>query len=533
MAFVKNDTNQISLDDSTFILTEREKKFLEKSWAKSFAEIIFPAIREEDFSVLYSNKSSRPNTPVNVIVGALILKELLGITDDEVLESLMFDIRFQYALHTTSFKEQPLSDRTLSRFRERCLTYETLNGQDLVKQCITGLAKELSQVMNITPSMSRMDSLMIASNIKKLSRLELFYVCVANMVKHMEKVGDTVPKALVHYLDERDYNKVVYHMKSVEVDERIKPILADIALLIKLCEGNYDDCSEYQLLLRLINEQTTTQEDGSLSPKEKGDKAMESTLLISPVDPEATLRKKGNQKYIGYAANITESVGKTGSLVMNYAYEQNIYSDSHFLQDYLNQLPIDYEGGILVADGAYAGQNTTKLAKEYHLDIITTNFTGYKPADCFAEFQFSEDGKSLLRCANNIEPIRQTYDGHNDRCNAKFPLESCTGCPHFEACNPRIYKKHTMKEISWKAVKRAEQLRLMKTEKYKMLADFRNGVEAIPSLLRRKYNVDKMPVRGKKATKLFFGFKIAALNFKKLLSYFDSLDQCASEMVLS
>ena len=34
----------------------------------------------------------------------------------------MFDIRYQYALHTTSFIEQPLSDRTLGRFRERCIT---------------------------------------------------------------------------------------------------------------------------------------------------------------------------------------------------------------------------------------------------------------------------------------------------------------------------------------------------------------------------------------------------------------------------
>ena len=108
MSFVENNHNQISFNDSTLSLTKREQRFLEKSWAKPFAENIFPAIAEEDFAVLYSdNKASRPNTPVNVIIGALILKELLGLTDDEVMESLMFDIRFQYALHTTSFKEQP------------------------------------------------------------------------------------------------------------------------------------------------------------------------------------------------------------------------------------------------------------------------------------------------------------------------------------------------------------------------------------------------------------------------------------------
>ena len=161
MAFAANSTQQLSLNDSTFGLTERERSFLEKSWAKVFSEKIFPYISEEDFSVLYSNKASRPNTPVNVIIGALILKEALGVTDDEMVEGLMFDIRYQYALHTTSFEEQPLSDRTLSRFRARCLAYETETGIDLIHKCVTKLAKELSAFMGITPSMQRMDSLMI------------------------------------------------------------------------------------------------------------------------------------------------------------------------------------------------------------------------------------------------------------------------------------------------------------------------------------------------------------------------------------
>ena len=55
----------------------------------------------------------------------MVLEELMGLTDEEFMDSLLFDIRFQYALHTTSFKEQPVSDRTFSRFRRRCLTYET------------------------------------------------------------------------------------------------------------------------------------------------------------------------------------------------------------------------------------------------------------------------------------------------------------------------------------------------------------------------------------------------------------------------
>ena len=99
MSFVKNDNQQLTVLDSTFNLTEREKRMLEKSWAKTFADKVFRAIDENIFSVLYSEKASRPNTPVNVIVGALILKEALNVTDDEIVEAMAFDIRYQYALH--------------------------------------------------------------------------------------------------------------------------------------------------------------------------------------------------------------------------------------------------------------------------------------------------------------------------------------------------------------------------------------------------------------------------------------------------
>lgn len=80
---------------------------------------------------LFFTVTSRPNTPVNVIVGALILKEALNVTDDEIVEAMAFDIRYQYALHTTSFEEQPISDRTLSRFKARVLSYETEHDVDL------------------------------------------------------------------------------------------------------------------------------------------------------------------------------------------------------------------------------------------------------------------------------------------------------------------------------------------------------------------------------------------------------------------
>ena len=171
MSFVKNDNQQLTVLDSTFNLTEREKRMLEKSWANTFADKVFPAIDENIFSVLYSKKASRPNTPVNVIVGALILKEALNVTDDEIVEAMAFDIRYQYALHTTSFEEQPISDRTLSRLEQE----ETEHDVDLIHECVVKWQKKYLILWISLRINNVMDSLMVAANIRNLSLLELFY----------------------------------------------------------------------------------------------------------------------------------------------------------------------------------------------------------------------------------------------------------------------------------------------------------------------------------------------------------------------
>lgn len=271
MPFVKNDNQQLTVLDSTFNLTEREKRMLEKSWAKTFADKVFPAIDENIFSVLYSKKASRPNTPVNVIVGALILKEALNVTDDESVEAMAFDIRYQYALHTTSFEEQPISDRTLSRFRARVLSYETEHDVDLIHECVVKMAKEISDFMDITPDKQRMDSLMVAANIRNLSLLELFYTCVANLCKIMDERGTKIPDEQYHYIKKDDYNKCIYHKRDMDATERTVVVMKDADILIKICDstGDFDDTSEYQLLIRLLKERTIIDDGGSRRLRQK------------------------------------------------------------------------------------------------------------------------------------------------------------------------------------------------------------------------------------------------------------------------
>jgi hypothetical protein len=67
--FKTNKCQQFRLDDAVNLMPNYLKQILEKSWAQVFKDNIFPNINEEKFRVLYSDKSSRPNSPVNVIIG--------------------------------------------------------------------------------------------------------------------------------------------------------------------------------------------------------------------------------------------------------------------------------------------------------------------------------------------------------------------------------------------------------------------------------------------------------------------------------
>jgi hypothetical protein len=131
MSFRANAEQQLTLGDSALQLTERERRALEGSWAKVFGDEVLPATGESRFSVLHCDKASRPNTPTDVVVGALAVKEPRGHADDELVEALTFDVRPRHAPRTTSLGEQPLSDMAPSRFRRRCHGRERETGEDL------------------------------------------------------------------------------------------------------------------------------------------------------------------------------------------------------------------------------------------------------------------------------------------------------------------------------------------------------------------------------------------------------------------
>lgn len=375
---------------------------------------------------------------------------------------------------------------------------------------------------------------MIEANIKNLSRSELLYTCVAKMLLYIRKDNDNnLPEELSemeHYCNPNDFNRLFYYNNSEQTVDFLPQILKDADTLLKYCGASYDSVTEYQLLVRCLSEQTIV-ENSTRRLRTKKDGGMGSGILQNPSDPDATYREKAGKRHRGYVANLEESVGGNGSVITDYQFEQNTYSDSQFLKDSMERQEHQEEESILVADGAYSGEDNTTAAAEKNVKLVTTTLTGRETPDIHADFKFNDSFTRVLSCPMGNEP--KSCSCSQGLLRVSFPRSACEQCPHCRECRAKIHKRTATITISGKSYARANVKRNMNTEEFQNLSRIRNGIETVPSILRNVYNADRMNARGLIRSRFFFGCKVAALNVRKLFSFLNGTGHYAQNPLLA
>lgn len=177
----------------------------------------------------------------------------------------------------------------------------------------------------------------------------------------------------------------------------------------------------------------------------------------------------------------------------------------------------------MVTDGGYCCYENVSMAQEKNINLVTTDLKGAEVTDIWADYKFSDDGKEILSCPAGHKPKSCVYDSNTQKCKASFDISLCKNCPHASECNPQMHIRVATVKVAKRTSYHAEQQRYLKTDEFKKLARFRNGVETVPAALRKRHKVDRMPVRGIIKSRLCFGFKIAAFNVRKLVKYMSSL----------
>ena len=145
--FVKNRSHfQKPLFSTVTTLPKKQRKRLEASWAGTFYEDVFCRIEEKTFEILYSEKASRPNVPVNVLMGLEILKDGNGWTDEEMYDNFCYNVQVRYALGLHSLDEGYFELRTTYNFRRRLVQHMQATGENLVEACFEQITDEQLEV---------------------------------------------------------------------------------------------------------------------------------------------------------------------------------------------------------------------------------------------------------------------------------------------------------------------------------------------------------------------------------------------------
>ena len=510
----KVENEQISIFSRETAWSNYQRKRLEESWVGYFRYHIFPNINEEPFRVLYSeDTASCPNTPINILVSLLVIKSIKHVSDEELIDLLLFDERVQYALHTSHLTKQPISKNMLSNFRTNCKKYLEETGIDLLDICLREINDNIIKLHEVDRSLERIDSLMISSSCKRLSRIELIYQVNYNFIKMLDKY-EKVPTQYKEYLEKGNKNDVIYRTRESEEETKLETLIKHSLELYDEFKSDIEvnQTEEFKLLERLIEEQYDSE-----NKKPKDGKEITSTSLQNPTDKDATYRYKyeGNQGYVG---NIVEAINEGKPMITDWEVAQNITSDVDLINNYLDKLSDNQqEIKIEIVDGAYYTEDTKKKAEEKGIELHPTELVGRKGKETnITEFRIDEKKHQILECQNKQVPDFQKYDKEKEMIIAKFSKEKCKNCPFKDKCimSEKAKKMNTVR-LNKTALNRAEIMKERNTEEYKRISNMRAGIEGIPSVLRRFYQIDKRQTKGILRLKWEFSTSIVSINIKR------------------
>ena len=502
--FKKNTKHQQpALISAASELPKKQRKRLENSWAGTFYKEFFSRINEDAFAVLYSEKASRPNVPVNVLVGLEALKSGYGWSDEELYEHYCYNLQVRYALGYDRLGDGDFEIRTLYYFRERLSKYNAEKGVNLLEQAFEQITDAQITSLKVRTGMQRMDSTQIASNIVSASRLQLLVEGLQRVERLLNEADKArLAEAFAPYIRD-SAGHYTYRVKGKEaIQEHLQRLGQTLHHLLDELRPGYGSEVAYQVLERLFADNFKLVEN-SARPKENSE--ITSGCLQSVDDLEATYRKKGNASYKGYVANLTETCDPANELqlITKVQVAPNNVDDSQLLAEALPELKARTALDTMITDGGYGGEASDAVLQTEQVNLIQTAIRGRSPNPDklhLSDFtlKFNQEGKpSKVTCPQGQMVLIQT-SSHQKAFVAHFDPALCQICPLLERCLARPGKRDERHHLHFTLTeaRTAERRRLSQTHAHDS-RNLRPAVEASVRSLKHPFPAGKLPVRGR------------------------------------
>jgi hypothetical protein len=514
--FKKNESyKQKELFGSEHQLSKKQRKMWDNSIEHKFFETIFQNIDEDSFAVLYSQKKSRPNAPINQLVGSLILKHLNNWTYNDLFKQLSFNLLTRHAIGVQTIHQDIFSEASIFNFQNKVIEYYVATGVDLIANVFDQLTAQQLKDFGVDTSIQRGDSFLVGSNIIDYTRLHLIIEVLIRIKKKLSQKYRDVYGVLISKYTSQPIGLYLSKMSKEELPVEINT-LAQIyhQMYIELYDS-YKEDETFKIFERVYKEHFVIQQ-GKISVKPTQE--LTSDILMSPDDPEATFRRKAGVISKGYVGHISETAHPDNelNLITDVSVQQNNKDDGKILEERLpKMIEATPELAEYFADGLYSNEAIDELTKANGITQYQTGVRGRKSTSQI-EIEKDELGNVWVSCKGG----QRIKAEQTTRWKAEFDLTICQNCPLHNKCTMKITggKRTPEKRIHYFADKhilahaRMANIKSLPEEKRKIRAN----VEATVKEMKRGMKNGKVRIRGRIRVSMHMHFTALGINLTRI-----------------
>jgi hypothetical protein len=374
-----------------------------------------------------------------------------------------------------------------------------------------------------------MDSTQIASNIREMSRLQLL-VEVLQRVHRMlsEEDQERYKENFKPYLKGTS-GQYVYRIKGEEVADHLRPIGELMRRLIQELRDDYGQEPTYQMLVRVFQEHFILDDEDDIRPR-KG-KELSAGSLQSPDDWEATYRRKRNEDYQGYVANLTETCDPKNKfqLINKVQVEPNNTEDADMLEQVLPDLKERTGVDQIHTDGGYGSSDVDKAMRKANVEQIQTAIRGRKPSEEKLgledfDWEIDKDGKPEQVTCPHCQSVEVQPGREEHRYLAYFDSAVCRDCPFVQQCPTEPLKRKPNHVLRFSQGETDLALRRKRSADVRATGkNLRAGAESMVRSVKHPFGNGKLPVRGKPRVSVTVLFSAAMTNIRRIHGYQEKL----------
>lgn len=542
-------------------LSQKARRRLEESWAGVFYREFFCRLDEQPFAVLYAEVGSRPNIPINVLVGLEALKAGFGWSDQDMHDAFLFDVQVRYALGYRNLGEGEFDLRTIYNFRQRLHEHMGASGENLIERAFEQVSDEQITAFQLKTGSLRMDSTQIASNIRHSCRLQLLVEMLHRTYRMLSEADQAAYAATFAPYLQGSSGQYVYHLKGQETEPHVQRMGELMQRLLRQLAPAYAEHATYQMLQRVFNEQFDlvealaasdpgSDEDTSGTPagshqaappstelatpqpeaeaslsasaprvQAKPGQAISPNSLRSPDDPEATYRKKGHQAYEGYVTNLTETCDPTNplQLIVKMQTAANTTEDTSLLLEALPNLTQRTQLDSLYNDAGFCGPQVDDALRQAGIRQIPSALPGRAPDPRYThlsdfDLQVDHRGQLTRMTCPHGHTLIPAWEPVSARYIAPLTDAACPDCRFRTAQAPSALR---FSQAELDLALRRQRCRAYHQSKPRLRA----AIEATIGAIKRPFNHDKTPVRGRFRVGLMMIGSAAMVNIRRIERY--------------